>query len=166
MPTSASGGLVTALKTSLADATHGWAVTAVEDAGASEQQIVSVAQHTETLLDAYGGSAPLRTTTFDVSSTAGQSLKITVQAAHLLAAAGATSLLTIAYTSRWVNGVYSSGLIDTNGAQLTTSDAALDTTLRALATAFLSAKDTALTAALGAGPASAAAALSVLLHAR
>jgi len=65
------------------------------------------------------------------------------------------SPLRISYVSIKLGGSYSEGHIAANGVHLRTTDAALDTTVLALASAYTATQDAALTAALTDGPAAA-----------
>lgn len=136
MPTNASAGLVTALKASLADAAALWSVTAIAEA-------VAVSSVAGTIADGAG----------TVAATQRLETRIALASPKVRAASGSPAPLRLDYVQVKVAGVYSEAHIIANGLVLRTTDAALDTTVMGLAAAYTSAQDTALTAALDAGPA-------------
>lgn len=129
MPTNASGGLVTALKSSLADSNDGWSVVQVIDTSAQSSYVTDADERIFL--------------TYDTRS-------VTMKAAALTIDVDSSSPMVLTYLSIWSNGVFYEGRIVANGGEWRTTDSALDTTVRALAATHLSTRDTRLTAALNA----------------
>lgn len=128
MTTNASAGLVTALKSSLADTNDGWTVLSVSEVQGQTSYVVD----TERIF-----------VTRDY-------MTVTLTAAALTLDTGSQMPMVLTYVSVYESEVYLSGSIMAHGGSWATSDSALDATVRALAAAFLSARDTRLTAALNA----------------
>lgn len=123
----ASAGFITAIKASLANVSAGWAVTSVHETSTVRVSSVS-------------GS--------DGSTSSASSTKAITTIA-LKANAPALSLV---YRTSYVDGSFSEAWIQIDGASLRTTDSALNTTIMGLATAYCSARDTALTTILNATP--------------
>lgn len=175
----ASGTLISALKSSLADSTAGWAVTAVQETSATRLSDVSGSVTGETHGETTGsisgstsgsivagagdvtGSTTGSVTGYVTGSVSGSTSStsttvvktaVTLAAAGIPAAVGAPTSLALAYTSIWTDGAFSGGVIQWQGAELASADAVLDSTIRTLASTYVAGRDTALAAVLGAGP--------------
>ena len=135
MPTNASAGLVTALKASLADVDALWCVTSVTET-------TRMATATGTI--AAGDGA--------VTTSQRIETRVSLPSPAVRASTVSPSPLRFDYVQVKLGGVYSEAHLVVNGTTLRTTDAALDTTVMALASAYTAAQDTALTAALEAGP--------------
>lgn len=146
MVASASAGLVSALKTSLADADAAWVCAGVAER--TRTRIASVSGTVTGTIDTGYGIVEGST-----SSTSGTEIVTTFRLVGRALVMSATDdrQVEIEYESTWVDGVFSSGAIRSAGAQLATDDEDLDTSIRALGAALGAAKDTSLAAALAAG---------------
>lgn len=165
MPTNASGGFITALEASLANGAHGWAVTGVTERSETRLSAVSVTGSTtgsvtgSTSGTITGGEGSVTgsvtgSTTGSTSST-NTSITVDVLTVSLEAAnlrlPGSAAPMRLTYVSTKVDTVFTSAVIRQAGAELTSTDASLEATMRGLAAAFQTAQDAALTTALG-GP--------------
>lgn len=135
MASNASAGLVSALKTSLADAAALWCVLAIHETTALASVSGTVT----------AGEGSVAASTRVERRVALASPKVRVQSANPVP-------LRLDYVSVRTGGAYTEGLIAANGVWLRSTDADLDTAVLALATAYEAAADTALAAALTAGP--------------
>ncbi len=138
MPTNASSGLVTALKSSLANAAASWCVVGIAETTA----LVGVAG---TIAEGAG----------TITTTTRTETRVFLASPKVRAASDSPSPLRIEYVSIKLGGSYSDGHIVANGVHLRTTDAALDATVLALAGAYATAQDAALRAALTDGPSAA-----------
>ncbi len=130
----ASTGLISALKTSLADTSAGWAVIDVDESSSTFSRV--------TVATGDGAST-------DVTITR---TRISLAAASIPIATGSKATLRMTYTQVQIDGSYDHGEIAYGHAVYRTTDTALNTTIVALAGPYLTGGDAALTATLAAGP--------------
>jgi hypothetical protein len=142
----ASSDLITALKASLASSPAGWLVTDVSESSGTRIGSVTPVH--------VGGDPNAALINVNVTSSTTVITQIDLAASPLRIAVGAVAPMALTYLSVWIDGSFSAGQVLADGAALTTSDSALDTTIRGLASTFLAAKDTSLKNALNAGPVS------------
>lgn len=163
MTTTASAGLIAALKASLADSDAGWTVRRVSEekwlasvTGSTAAVTGTVAAVSGTITggngSVTGGGGSVTGGSGSTSSAAAVRTTVEMSAPSLRAGVGSRAALALTYVSVAVAGSFSEAFIRANGAEFRSTDSALDTTVQVLATAFLAAADTALTAALVAGP--------------
>lgn len=141
----ASGTLISTLKTSLANSSAGWMVIAVREAKGSR-----IGGITKTTGTPVGDAEYLRDVTLTSSTTVITEIELSARA--LVQAVGGAPGLDLKYISVWIDGAFSQGLIESAGGTFASSDSALDTTMRSLASTFIAARDTTLKDALAAGP--------------
>mgnify|MGYP003385517215 CR=1 FL=1 len=135
----ASAGLISALKSSLADSAAGWAVVDIDETTDKARQ---------TTVTATDAGAVSTTSTSVV--TVRLRLKLVAQSVPI--AVGAKSALRMTYTQVTEDGSFTEGQIGWGSSVLRTTDSALNTTIVTLAAPFLTAGDDALKATLQAGP--------------
>lgn len=159
----ASGSLITAIKNSLADGAVGWAVVSVSEKSqtrvASVSGSVSGSTTGSTTGTITGGEGEVTgstsgSVTGSTSSTPTTEVVTLVglTASHLPISVGATTRMRINYESHAADGAFAYGVLEWNNSQYRSTDSALNTTIMALATAFVTPGDAALIAVLNAGP--------------
>lgn len=162
MATNASAGFITALKATLADGTAGWAVKSVTETSATRVASVSGSVSGSTSGGGGGGtitggegSVSLGSVSGSVSgstsstATTRVTTTVTLEAANKRLASSAVTPMRFSYAALKDDGSFSSAVIRIDGAELTTTDSALNTTINTLVATFQAAKDTALTTAFG-----------------
>jgi len=142
----ASSALIVALKASLADAAAAWTVTA-----ASEQTSVQSIVTGSVSGTVAGGEESVSGSVATADKTTVRT-SVSLKSGTVPRAAGAADRARLDYVEVKVNGLFTHGELTMDGAQLRSTDTALNTTLAALAAAFLAAKDASATAALASGP--------------
>lgn len=144
----ASAGLIAALKASLANSAAGWAVTSVR-----ETSTVRVASVTGSVAGSASGTISEGSGTLTGSTTGSTNSTSSTKEITTIALKATAPALSLIYETSYVDGAFTEAWIQIDGASLRTTDSALNTTIMGLATAYCSARDTALTTVLNATPA-------------